>query len=102
MTQRAKATDIAKTVLLAAAGIVLYVPAAIGMGIAELMRRREDEDAAWRFVVPGIDYDRAHLAPAKRGGLWSQMRLSDYFSMIPGSAAVVHNRCVIDRPLAMC
>ncbi len=103
MSHRVKSADVLKSVLLGAAGVVLYIPAAIGMGIRELMRDRKEDDAAWRFVLPGIEYDNAHLAPSvKRGGLWSQMRLSDYFSMIPGSAAVVHNRCVFERQLAAC
>ncbi len=93
---------ILKQILLAAAGVVLYVPAAIGLGIAELLRSRRDDDAAWRFTLPGLDYETRHLAPTGKGGLWSHMRLKDYFSMIPGSAAVSHRRCIIDRSLAVC
>ena len=92
------------TLMLAAAGVVLYVPAAIGLTMRELMRPVEDDDTAWRFVLPGIEQerivqDRLMRASRLRGGLWSQMRLSDYFSIVPGCAGVAHNRCIIDRSM---
>ncbi len=81
---------------LAACGVILYVPAAIGLAVAELSRRPEPDDDRWRFVLPGM---AQCLGPtARKTDLWAHMNLTQYFSLIPGVTALDSDNCAFSRP----
>ena len=81
---------------LAACGVILYIPAAIGLVAAELSRRPESDDDRWRFVLPGM---AQCLGPtAQKTDLWAHMNLSQYFSLISGATALDRVNCAFSRP----
>jgi hypothetical protein len=68
-----KIRDIARSSLLALGGIVLYVPAAIGLIVEDIRRGPDTDDDRWRFVLSGMTQC---LGPtAKKAGLWAHMNL---------------------------
>jgi hypothetical protein len=81
---------------LAVCGVVLYIPAAIGLAAVEMTRRREPEDDRWRFVLPGMVQC---LGPtARKTDLWAHMNLTQYFSITPGATALDSDNCAFSRP----
>lgn len=81
---------------LALGGIILYVPAAIGLAISEIARRPEADDNRWRFVLPGTEQC---LGPtARTTDLWAHMNLMQYFSLLPGVTALDRGNCAFSRP----
>jgi hypothetical protein len=81
---------------LAACGVILYIPAAVGLAVAELARRPEPDDNRWRFVLPGSD--QCLSVTAKKNDLWAHMNFAQYFSLIPGVTAVSSENCAFSRP----
>lgn len=96
MMKQTRFTDIARSCLLAASGVVLYIPAAIGLAIAEIRRRPEADDDRWRFVLPGSD--QCLGATARKSDLWAHMNLRQYFSLTPGVTALSSEHCAFSRP----
>lgn len=81
---------------LAASGVILYIPAGIGLAVAELLRRPETDDDRWRFILPGM---AQCLGPtARKADLWAHMNLSQYFSLIPGATALDCDNRAFSRP----
>ncbi len=81
---------------LAACGVILYIPAGIGLAVAELKRRPEPDDDRWRFILPGMSQC---LGPtARKADLWAHMNLTQYFSLIPGATALESDNCAFSRP----
>lgn len=91
-----KFSDIARSCLLAAGGLVLYVPAAIGLMIEEVRRHEEPDDDRWRFILPGMSQC---LGPtARKADLWAHMDLAQYFSLSPRATALNLDNCAFSRP----
>lgn len=89
-------SDFARSCLLAAGGVLLYIPAAIGLAVEEIRRRPEPDDDRWRFVLPGISQC---LGPtAKKADLWAHMNLVQYFSLSPRATALDLENCAFSRP----
>jgi hypothetical protein len=91
-----KISDIARFCLLAANGVVLYVPAAVGLLVAEIWRRPEPEDDRWRYVLPSRE--QCLSTTAKKTDLWAHMNFNQYFSLIPGATALTSEKCAFSRP----
>lgn len=92
----ARIKDIAYTAGVAIGGILLYVPAAIGMAVTEIFRKRKADDNRWRFTLMDIDTQPAAVVSAK-SDLWSKMNLSQYFRIVPGITAIASEHCAFTR-----
>jgi len=91
----------AGAVLVAIAGVALYVPAAIGLGVTQLLRRRQTDDSGWRFTLAHIEAAQTiAVTPQRKADLWSQMNLKQYFTLVPGATAVARGYCAFSRPLS--
>lgn len=96
MNRTGKALDIARSCLLAAGGLILYIPAAVGLMVEEVRRRPQPDDDRWRFVLP--DMEQCLSAKAKKTDLWAHMNLHQYFSLLPGATALDIDNCAFSRP----
>ncbi len=92
---------LAWTVVVALGGGVLYIPAAIGLGVAALLRRPEPEDDGWRFTLAEIE-DARNIAVTcgRKTDLWAQMNLGQYFTVVPGATAIAAGYCAFSRPVS--
>lgn len=90
--------DWAYTAGMAAGGVVLYIPAAVGLIVTELTRRKKRVETASDF--DGID-DLVCVPVRKRGqriDLWAELNLAQYFTIVPGIAAVPGSCQAFSRP----
>jgi hypothetical protein len=95
MKNRRTFADMAQSCLLAAGGVLLYVPVAIGLAVEEIRRKPEYDDDRWRFVLPGV---APCLGPtAKKDDMWAHMNLTQYFSLSPGATALDIDNCAFSR-----
>lgn len=95
---RLRLGDLAYSAGMAAGGLVLYIPAAIGLMVSEL--RRKGPQAESRFVFDGID-DLVCVPVRKLRGktdLWAELKLAQYFTIVPGIAAVPGGCQAFSRP----
>ncbi len=95
---RFRLRDWVYTAGMAAGGVVLYIPAAIGLMVDELRRRRPRAES--RCAFDGVD-DLVCVPVAKLHGktdLWGQLNLAQYFTIVPGIAAVPGGCKAFSRP----
>ncbi len=99
MRKHSSIRNAAWTALVALGGIVLYVPAAIGLIVCEAVRRSEPEDNGWRFSLAQVEDAQTIAVTCRReADLWSQMNLRQYFTVVPGATAVARGFCAFSRP----
>ncbi len=95
---RRRLRDIAYTAGMAAAGVVLYIPAAIGLIATELTRKPRSGES--RFAFDGIDdlVCTPVRKQARKVDLWAELNLTQYFTIVPGIAAVPGGCQAFSRP----
>jgi len=95
---RLRLRDIAYSAGMAVGGVVLYIPAAIGLMATDISRKKSRRETRCEF--DGIDDlvcvpVRKH---AQKTDLWAQLNLAQYFSIVPGIAAVPGGCQAFSRP----
>ena len=90
--------DWAYTAGMAAGGIIFYIPAALGLVATEMARKSSPAKSECEF--DGID-DLVYRPVRKLRGkhdLWAELNLAQYFTIVPGIAAVPGGCKAFSRP----
>ncbi|WP_443750220.1 hypothetical protein [Asticcacaulis solisilvae] len=94
---RIKLRDMAYTAGMAAGGVILYIPAAIGLVVTGVMSKRKRAES--RYDFDGIDELLCvPVAKHRKTDLWAQLKLAQYFTIVPGIAAVPGGCQAFSRP----
>jgi len=94
---RRRIRDMAYTAGMAAGGVILYIPTAIALIVTELTRKRTRAESACDF--DGID--DLVCVPVRKSrtiDLWAELNLAQYFTVVPGIAAVPGGCQAFSRP----
>jgi hypothetical protein len=95
---RRRLRDWAYTAGMAAGGILLYIPAALGLALTEFKRTRVRAEPIYEFDGIG-DLKWAPVRKSKqKHDLWAELNLAQYFTIVPGIAAVPGGCKAFSRP----
>ncbi len=95
---RFKLGDWAYTAGMAAGGVLLYIPAALGLAVTEMTRTRKRADADCEFDGIGDLVCTPVRKASRKLDLWGELNLAQYFTIVPGIAAVPGGCKAFSRP----
>jgi hypothetical protein len=95
---RRRLRDWAYTAGMAAGGVLLYIPAALGLVVTEMTRKRERAEPEFEFDGIGDLKWAPVRKPSQKRDLWAELNLAQYFTIVPAIAAVPGGCKAFSRP----